>query len=102
MASLLASPVSWLHHFVWIVPLAFSLVELVARRPAVVPPWLVVLGWTFVGWVVVRGAIHAGWGVQGFETGRFGYPVTDERPVRGGAAQTFQGGVLTFVNGQVR
>ena len=37
VASLLASPVSWLHHFVWIVPLAFSLVELVARRPAVVP-----------------------------------------------------------------
>jgi len=53
VASLLASPVSWLHHFVWIVPLAFSLVELVARRPAVVPPWLLVLGWTFVGWVVV-------------------------------------------------
>ena len=37
VASLLASPVSWLHHFVWVVPLAFSLVELVARRPPVAP-----------------------------------------------------------------
>jgi alpha-1,2-mannosyltransferase len=53
VASLLASPVSWLHHFVWIVPLAFSLVELVARRPPVVPGWLLVLGWVFVGWVIV-------------------------------------------------
>ncbi|HEY5785954.1 MAG TPA: glycosyltransferase 87 family protein [Microlunatus sp.] len=53
VASLLASPVSWLHHFVWIVPLAFSLVELLGRRPPVVPSWLPVLGWTFVGWVVV-------------------------------------------------
>ena len=53
VASLLASPVSWLHHFVWVVPLAFSLVELVARRPPVVPTWLLVLGWGFVGWVIV-------------------------------------------------
>jgi alpha-1,2-mannosyltransferase len=53
VASLLASPVSWLHHFVWVVPLAFTLVELVARRPAVVPGWLLVLGWAFVGWVIV-------------------------------------------------
>ena len=53
VASLLASPVSWLHHFVWVVPLAFSLVELVARRPPVLPTWLIVLGWGFVGWVIV-------------------------------------------------
>jgi len=53
VASLLASPVSWLHHFVWVVPLAFSLVELVARRPPVIPTWLIVLGWGFVGWVIV-------------------------------------------------
>lgn len=51
VASLLASPVSWLHHFVWVVPLAFSLAELTRRR--VLPTWLVVLGWLFVGWVVV-------------------------------------------------
>ncbi|HYI59555.1 MAG TPA: glycosyltransferase 87 family protein [Microlunatus sp.] len=53
VASLLASPVSWLHHFVWVVPLAFSLVELMHRRPPVTPTWLIVLGWVFVGWVVV-------------------------------------------------
>lgn len=53
VASLLASPVSWLHHFVWVVPLAFSLVELVQRRPPVLPTWLTLLGWAFVGWVIV-------------------------------------------------
>jgi alpha-1,2-mannosyltransferase len=53
VASLLASPVSWLHHFVWVVPLAFSLVELVRRHPPVLPTWLIVLGWVFVGWVIV-------------------------------------------------
>lgn len=51
VASLLASPVSWLHHFVWVVPLAFSLVELTRRQ--VLPTWLTVLGWAFVGWVIV-------------------------------------------------
>jgi alpha-1,2-mannosyltransferase len=53
VASLLASPVSWLHHFVWVVPLAFSLAELSRPRPPVLPTRLVVLGWLFVGWVVV-------------------------------------------------
>jgi alpha-1,2-mannosyltransferase len=51
VASLLASPVSWLHHFVWVVPLTCSLVELTRRRA--IPTWLTVLGWVFVGWVVV-------------------------------------------------
>ncbi len=55
VAGLLASPVSWLHHFVWVVPLALSLVErradgAVGRR---LPPGLIVIGWLFVGWVVV-------------------------------------------------
>lgn len=53
VASLLASPVSWLHHFVWVVPLAFSLWELGRRRVPVLPTWLLVLGWLFVGWVLV-------------------------------------------------
>ena len=80
VASLLASPVSWLHHFVWVVPLAFSLAELAGpgaasprrsrgpgsrgrpttKRPAETatpsgraPTWLLVLGWLFVGWVIV-------------------------------------------------
>lgn len=55
VAGLLASPVSWLHHFVWVVPLAFSLLERRANGPAArrLPPALLVLAWLFVGWVVV-------------------------------------------------
>lgn len=51
LASLLASPVSWLHHFVWIVPLALSLAQ--RRTPeARLPGWFAAQGWFFVGWVV--------------------------------------------------
>jgi alpha-1,2-mannosyltransferase len=53
VAGLLASPVSWLHHFVWVVPLAMSLVE---RRPIGrrrLPTWYLALGWVFVGWIVL-------------------------------------------------
>jgi alpha-1,2-mannosyltransferase len=63
VAGLLGSPVSWLHHFVWIVPLAVCLLD---RAPAValpggdlrrsqprLPIWVRVLGLVFVGWVVV-------------------------------------------------
>lgn len=45
LATLLASPVSWAHHYVWIVLLAGLLV---LRRGW--PQWFVVLGWLFVGW----------------------------------------------------
>ena len=57
VASLLASPVSWLHHFVWVVPLALSLVLGLFRRGAEavpLPTWFRVLGLVFVGWVVVE------------------------------------------------
>ena len=47
LATLLASPVSWSHHFVWIAPLA---VLLVVRDSW--PPWFRTLGLLFVGWVV--------------------------------------------------
>lgn len=47
VASLLASPVSWSHHFVWVVPLAVCLWT-ANRLPAV----LRCLGFVFVGWVV--------------------------------------------------
>lgn len=47
IATLLASPVSWSHHFVWIAP--FGL--LLATRTAW-PTWFRVLGWLFVGWVI--------------------------------------------------
>ncbi len=53
IAGLLASPVSWLHHFVWVVPLAMSLVERRRIGPPSLPSWFLALGWLFVGWVVV-------------------------------------------------
>jgi alpha-1,2-mannosyltransferase len=58
IASLLASPVSWLHHFVWVVPLALSLVQHSRGRApdgrplGRLPGWFSALGWLFVGWVV--------------------------------------------------
>jgi alpha-1,2-mannosyltransferase len=51
VAGLLASPVSWLHHFVWVVPLAVSLVLDGSGRPRRLPRSLLILGWVFVGWV---------------------------------------------------
>jgi alpha-1,2-mannosyltransferase len=53
IAGLLASPVSWLHHFVWVVPLAMSLLERRPVSPRSLPVWYLALGWLFVGWVVV-------------------------------------------------
>ena len=53
VAGLLASPVSWLHHFVWVVPLAMSLVERRRIGPRSLPTWFLALGWLFVGWVAV-------------------------------------------------
>ena len=58
VASLLASPVSWLHHFVWVVPMALCLVDsqractAPGHRLLALPVWFRVLGWLFVGWVV--------------------------------------------------
>lgn len=58
VASLLASPVSWLHHFVWVVPLALCLVQHNRGRDASggpltpLPAWFSALGWLFIGWVV--------------------------------------------------
>jgi alpha-1,2-mannosyltransferase len=42
-----------LHHFVWMVPLAMSLVERRRIGPRSLPTWFLALGWLFVGWVVV-------------------------------------------------
>jgi alpha-1,2-mannosyltransferase len=53
VGGLLASPVSWLHHFVWVVPLAMSLLERRRIGPRSLPTWFLALGWLFVGWVVV-------------------------------------------------
>ncbi|GAA3557984.1 glycosyltransferase 87 family protein [Microlunatus spumicola] len=56
VATLLASPVSWLHHFVWVVPLAVVLVRDLlpvggARR---LPAWFGLLGLVFCGWVAIE------------------------------------------------
>jgi alpha-1,2-mannosyltransferase len=51
LAGLLASPVSWLHHFVWIVPLGVSLIRAGPGRPRRLPRVMLVLGWVLVGWV---------------------------------------------------
>lgn len=47
LATLLASPVSWSHHFVWVAPLGV----LYAIRTSW-PVWYRIVGWLFVGWVV--------------------------------------------------
>jgi alpha-1,2-mannosyltransferase len=51
VAGLLASPVSWLHHFVWVVPLGASLALAGRRGTMPLPSSMLVLGWLFVGWV---------------------------------------------------
>jgi alpha-1,2-mannosyltransferase len=56
IAGLLASPVSWLHHFVWVVPLGLCLIWhgrwRSDRQP--LPTGLLVMGWVFAGWVVAQ------------------------------------------------
>ncbi len=51
VAGLLASPVSWQHHFVWVVPLGVSLALAGRRGTLPLPRSMLVLGWLFVGWV---------------------------------------------------
>lgn len=56
VATLLASPVSWLHHFVWVVPLAVVLVRdlLPVGATRRLPVAFGVLGLLFCGWVAVE------------------------------------------------
>jgi alpha-1,2-mannosyltransferase len=54
IAGLLASPVSWLHHFVWVVPLAVCLVGGDRRSRVRLPIALVLWGWVFIGWVIAQ------------------------------------------------
>ena len=48
MAGLIASPVSWSHHFVWIVPLA------VVATQSALPPTLRALSWLVTLWMVAQ------------------------------------------------
>ncbi len=50
VTSLLASPISWSHHFVWVVPLA-----LVLWQGSKLPAWFRWIGFAYIGWVI------AGW-----------------------------------------
>lgn len=45
---------------------------------------------------IVRGAIMQTWGAAGYETGNYGYPITDEFDIPGGKRQIFQGGPIDF------
>ena len=46
--SLLASPISWSHHYVWVVPLAFVLL-----RHRSLPRWLRIVGGVYCLWIIV-------------------------------------------------
>jgi alpha-1,2-mannosyltransferase len=60
VATLLASPLSWTHHFVWVVPLAFAI------RNRVLPPLVRGLATAFVLWVSAAVFKQMPWG-QGVE-----------------------------------
>ncbi|MGW5074161.1 alpha/beta hydrolase-fold protein [Rhodococcus sp. NPDC004095] len=51
-------------------------------------------------WSVKNGPIFDAWGSQGWEGGRLGYPVGDERPIPGGTQQDFQFGNITLIGGK--
>jgi len=42
----------------------------------------------------IRGSIHAAWQAQGWETGKWGYPISNEVPCSEGAHQYFQGSAV--------
>ncbi|ADG78877.1 LGFP repeat protein OS=Tsukamurella paurometabola (strain ATCC 8368 / DSM / CCUG 35730 / CIP 100753 / JCM 10117 / KCTC 9821 / NBRC 16120 / NCIMB 702349/ NCTC 13040) OX=521096 GN=Tpau_2269 PE=4 SV=1 [Tsukamurella paurometabola] len=48
---------------------------------------------------VVHGVIGDKWGAQGHESGKLGYPTSDEKSEDGAIKQTFQNGTITFKDG---
>ncbi|WP_164711652.1 LGFP repeat-containing protein [Tsukamurella paurometabola] len=48
---------------------------------------------------VVHGVIGDKWGEAGHETGKLGYPTSDETAENGSIKQTFQNGTITFRDG---
>lgn len=49
----------------------------------------------------VRGLIRDEWARRGWETGRLGYPTSDEFAVAGGRRSNFQNGYIEWVNGRI-
>lgn len=49
---------------------------------------------------VVHGVIGDKWGEAGHETGKLGYPTSDETAENGAIKQTFQNGTITFRDGK--
>jgi hypothetical protein len=48
----------------------------------------------------IRGAIRSVWAGQGFETGKLGYPVSEEVAAQGGVVQEFQYGTILWKDGR--
>ncbi|MFG1790904.1 alpha/beta hydrolase-fold protein [Nocardia sp. NPDC049149] len=51
-------------------------------------------------WAVKNGAIMDAWQVLGYESGKLGYPISDEFPVPGGTQQNFQTGYILVRDGK--
>ena len=52
--------------------------------------------------VIYDGAIFDAWGKEGYENGRFGYPVKDQEAIpSGGQSVTFQHGEIREINGRI-
>lgn len=52
--------------------------------------------------VVMDGAIRDAWGAKGFEAGEYGWPTSDLEDIpAGGLKQSFQGGVIKQINGNI-
>jgi uncharacterized protein with LGFP repeats len=49
---------------------------------------------------VLKGVIRERWVQSGGVEGRYGYPVADQRAIRGGWSQRFSGGTLTYRHGR--
>ena len=51
---------------------------------------------------IYDGAIFDAWGKEGYENGRFGYPVKDQEAIpSGGQSVTFQHGEIREINGRI-
>jgi hypothetical protein len=49
---------------------------------------------------LIKGAIRGAWAAQGFETGKLGYPTSEEQAAEGGIVQHFTGGSILWKDGK--